>query len=220
MKRRIIGGIMVCAVLAAGIFGVVKKQTYTDITSMENYLDTLQVALLPEQMVEDACKTIEESVPEAPIILKGRAIGEIEHLFYAGRQKIKITQVYKGEGLQADDEIYLNSIHWQVCLWDTPQTVERGFVNVMQEGKEYLVFLSGEIEDIYTDVPVYQIDDTELLMTPMFCYDDMEKTIVETSGETTYVPYSEVKNNEFFGISEYSHEVWGQLKQKMLAKYK
>lgn len=234
MKRRIMPIVTICIVLAAGIFGFVKKQTYTDITSEENYLDSLQAALLSEQMAGNACQMLEEKVEAAPIILKGKPTGKAEHLFSTGRQKIKITQVYKGDGLQTGDEIYVSSDRWQLCLEEELKTVERGFVNVMKEDKEYLVFLSGQVEAHDTDVPVYrfykpsdmnesdELPAPEFIIVPMFCYENMEHSIPELNNDdgNTYVPYPEVKDNEFFGMSEHSFEVWEQLKERLFAEYK
>lgn len=219
MKWRMMFGITIGIILAAGVFGVVKKQTYTNVTSEKNYLDMVQVALLPEQMAENACKMLEESVPKAPIVLKGKAIGEREFLFHQGRQKIKITQICKGEELQKGDEIYLYSEHWRLNLYDEPHTVECGFVNIMKEDKEYLVFLSGQVEDYDTTIPVYKFYEEDLMITPMFCYDEMEEKIPEFDEECTYISYKEVKDNEFFGTSEASYAVWEQLKQTLFAKY-
>lgn len=220
MKRWIMFVITAGAVIAAGIFGFTKRQTYSDTTAEENYMDTLQVALFPDLMIENSCKMIEEGVPDAPIILKGKPIGEMEHLYATGQQKIEITQVYKGDGLQNGDEIYVCSDHWRVILRkDEPRTVERRFVNVMKEDKEYLIFLNGEAAAQCADVPVYKFFEEEFMIVPMFCYENLEENIPEVDEEWTYVPYKEVKNNEFFGMTEYSYEVWNQLKERLFAEY-
>lgn len=96
----------------------------------------------------------------------------------------------------------------------------RSFVNVMKLGKEYLVFLSEETEDIHADVPVYKLCEITFV-PPVFRCDDegVEQKIVAVSEESTYVPYSEVKNNEFFGATEESHRAWEQLKEKIFVQF-
>lgn len=220
MRRRVMLVVTIAAIVLSGIFGYIKKQTYTNITSEEHYLDTLQVALLPEDMVKDGCEQLEKNVSNAPIILKGKASGKMEHLFQTGRQKIKITQVYKGETLQTGDEIYIYSERWLLSLFGNPPSVERGFVNIMQEEREYLLFLSETIEAHDTKTPVYKMYNSDFLIVPMFCYDDMEKTVPEVGGENTYVSYSEVKDNEIFCTTEQAYEIWKQLKRKLFAEYK
>lgn len=237
MKRRTMLIVTVCVVLAAGVFGVVKRQTYTDITKEENYLDKLQVALFPEDMLENTCKIMEKNVEDAPIIFKGEPSGEIEHLFQTGRQKMKVVQVYKGDTIKSGDEIYVYSERWQLCLGEEPESVERGFINVMKEGKEYLVFLSKQMEEHYLDIPVYKtyqpgdMDENkgevgtasyeDFMIAPVFCYENMEHNIPTlVNDENTYVPYSEVRDNEFFGMNENSYVLWEQLKERVLEKYK
>ena len=94
----------------------------------------------------------------------------------------------------------------------------RGFVNIMDTGVEYLVFLTGEVEDLSGDTQVYQLYD-DALIAPVFCYESRSNEIVPTNGETTYVLYAEVKNNEFFGEDETAVEAFEQLKETMLEKY-
>lgn len=221
MKRKILFVITAGIILAAGAFGAVKRQTYTDIASEENYMNQLQVALLPENLSDTACKKIEEKIQRIPIVLKGEAVEEVKHLFGADRQKIRITKVYKGDDLQVGKEIYIASEQWRVILEGELKSAERSFVNVMKVGKEYLVFLSGKTEDIYTDVPVYKLCEITFV-APVFCCNDegIEKKIAAVGEESTYVPYSEVKNNEFFGETEKAHEMWAQLKEKIFAVYK
>ena len=47
MKMRILAGITALVVVGAGVFGVINRQTYTDITNEKNFMEKLQVAELP-----------------------------------------------------------------------------------------------------------------------------------------------------------------------------
>lgn len=221
MKRGILFIITAGVILAAGIWGYSKKQTYTDITSEENYLDKMYVALLPEELTISDCKRLEEEMQHAPIVVKGKAIGTREEVFGTSQQKIEITKVFRGEDLQIGNEIYVCSENDNIIFWDEINTAECSFVNVMKKEKEYLVFLSGEIKTPYIQLPVYKYYGDTLIL-PAMCYDDenMEQKIVPIGKENTYVPYLEVKNNEFFGVTEKAHEAWRQLKDKMFEVYK
>ena len=47
MKKRILIVITILVLIAACILGIVKRQTYTDITREINYMNKLQVAEIP-----------------------------------------------------------------------------------------------------------------------------------------------------------------------------
>lgn len=217
MKRRIRLTVTVVVILAAAIFGGVKKKSYTNIVAGD-YLSTAEVAELPGEMAVSTCKELENQLPEVPVILRVTAIDEIEHFFGGSRQKVVVSEVYRGEEIDAGEELYLYSAHWRLNTTENPAVLGRGFVNIMDTGVEYLVFLMGEVEDLYGDAPVYQLYD-DALIAPVFCYESRNNEIVPTGEETTYVSYAKVKNNEFFGEDETAVEAFEQLKATMLAKY-
>mgnify|MGYP007025194961 FL=1 len=59
----------------------------------------------------------------------------------------------------------------------------------------------------------------ESLFRPVFCYEDIENKIVPVGEENTYVPYKDVKENEFFCTSEEGMKAWQDLKKNMLDRY-
>lgn len=218
MRKRVRYILTVCIILGAAIFGMIKRQSYTDITAEENYLESINVAVLQEELALSSCEEMENVLPGVPMILRVEVTGDIEHLFKVSRQKVRIEQVYKGEGLQGGKEIYVHSDHWQMSLTNEPKSIERGFVNILKPGKEYLLFLSNQSEDLYNELPVYKLYD-ETLIAPVFCYEEVENVPIEASGEHTYIPYAEVKENEFFGETETAIKAWERLKESMFAMY-
>ena len=98
--------------------------------------------------------------------------------------------------------------------WST----ERNFVNVMREGSDYLVFLRDYDKIRWDDCTVYYLDENRVI-APVFCYDDIPNIVIPKSGSDTYVPYSEVRDNEFFAASQAGLDAWLSLKQEMLAAY-
>lgn len=81
-----------------------------------------------------------------------------------------------------------------------------------------MIFLSGKTEDVYSEIPVYKIyDDT--LITPVFCYEEIENKPMKASSEHTYIAYTKVRGNEFFGETEKAIGAWLKLKEKMLMLY-
>ncbi|MBO5056193.1 MAG: hypothetical protein J6C64_07560 [Lachnospiraceae bacterium] len=225
--RRLLSDMKVCCIavsltagviLAAAAFGIVKRQSYTNLAEQGNYMEQLQVAEIPEKLAIRSCSELAEKLPDAPIILRVRAEEEIEHLFQTGRQKVHIQEVYAGESLKTGEEIYLFSEHWRLSLTGEPDSIERGFVNVMEVGTEYLVFAAGQVQGLDTAVPVFELYD-DFLIAPVFCYEDRDNVIVPVGEESTYVPYRDVKNNEFFAETEKALLAWEELKEKMISAY-
>lgn len=218
MRQKLLLLSTVCVFLAAMAFGIVKKQAYTDLVKQEDYLEQLQVAELPETLAEFACANMRQSLPESAIILRVEVTGEIEHLFQADRQKAVIRQVYAGNGLETGEEIYIFSRHWQLVLDGNPDSVERGFVNIMETGTEYLVFAEAVMEDWETDIPLIKLCDN-FIIAPAFCYEERRNVIMPILGDLTYVSYKDVKDNEFFVASEEALQKVEELKKQMLALY-
>lgn len=218
MKLRFLPCLTVCVILAAAVFGGIKRQSYTNLTKEENYLEQLQVAELPEQFAIYSCNELSQALPNSSIILRVSVTGDIEHLFGVSRQKVCVQEVYAGSGLEMGQEIYLFSKHWSLSLDGNPNSIERGFVNIMRVGKEYLVFVSQQAEVLNESIRVYQLYDDSYI-TPVFCYENQSNVIVSPEGETTYVPYAQVRSNEFFAQTEAALEAWDKLKSEMLSAY-
>lgn len=218
MKARYWYIIAMIIVIVISIWGINKKQSYTDITKNEKYLDELYVAELPENIAEATCTEMKNKLPSAENIVRITPIEDVEFLFLLGRQKVRIEEVYQGDVLKTGDEIYLYSDHWCMSLVGEYASVSRGFINVMDTDREYLAFMAGQLEDLNTEIPVYQLYD-DFVIAPVFCYEEIENIAVETEGNTTYVPYSLVKENEFFGETDDVIEQWEELKRKMVQAY-
>lgn len=208
---------------AAALFGMSKRGTYTDIRAQENYMDSLPVAELPEAMAEGVCEQMLERLPDAPIILRVLITGEIEHFAGVGRQKARILQIYAGDGLSVGvgQEIYLYAQSWHLSLSaeeDFVDSVERGFINVLQTGEEYLAFARQEAPALERGVPVIEVWD-DFAVVPVFSYKRHENKVAPVSEENTYVPYTAVKGNEFFATSEKAIKSLEAVKSALLEKY-
>lgn len=208
----------VCVFLAVMAFGIMKKQTYTDLAEQENYLEQLQVAELTENIAGKECAAMQQSLPGAAIILRVEVTGEIEHLFQVDRQKAVIKKVYAGSGLEEGEEIYIFSGHWQLALNGNPDSLERGFVNIMKAGTEYLVFAEELIESEETEILSVKLYD-DFYIAPVFCYEKCQNAVIPITGDTTYVSYKDVADNEFFVASEGALQMVENLKEQMLQLY-
>lgn len=218
MRQKLLLCFTVCVFLAAMAFGIVKKQTYTDLVNQEDYLAQIYVAEFPESVAENACTVMSQSLPDSAIILRVEAAGEIEHSFGSDRQKAIIREVYAGSELEQGEEIYIISRHWQLNFKGNYDSIESGFVNIMEVGTEYLVFAEAVSEDMETGVLLVKLCD-DFLIAPVFCYEERQSVIMPTSGDSTYVLYKDVMDNEFFAATEETLQMMEALKSQMLSLY-
>ena len=61
MKKRILIVITILVLIAACILGIVKRQTYTDITREINYMNKLQVAEIPGDLAVEVCEDMKKN---------------------------------------------------------------------------------------------------------------------------------------------------------------
>lgn len=88
----------------------------------------------------------------------------------------------------------------------------------MEAGTEYLVFAEAVNEDMETGVPLVKLYD-DFHIAPVFRYEEHQNVIMPVSGDTTYVAYTDVMNNEFFVTSEEALQTVENLKSQMLNLY-
>lgn len=218
MKNKVFLIIVASLLGAAAVFGLVFRFSYTNITAEENYLDKLQVGEIPEGICLVDCELLHQSLPEAPLILRVTPVAELEQHFGRSIHKVVVRQTFVSEDVSVGDEIYITANGWRAIIRKDGWSTERNFVNVMREGSDYLVFLRDYDKIRWDDCTVYYLDENRVI-APVFCYDDIPNIVIPKSGSDTYVPYSEVRDNEFFAASQAGLDAWLSLKQEMLAAY-
>lgn len=221
MKSRVITVAVLIVFLAAGVFGIVKRQTYTDITSESNYLDNLNVALIREKSVLSCCDLLYKEIKKLPIVLKVECVEEREYVFSAGHQKVRVKEIFKGKELVKEEEVYLYSGRWGFVFDTQPISAQVCYQELMQPGEEYLVCLTGNTVKIYgEDAIAYEVYG-DLLLQPIFLYGEREHVPVELSesADNTYVPYLNVKGNEMFSDTVAGYKAWLELKEKLFEIY-
>ena len=218
---------MAALTVAAAVYGGYIRTTLTDYTEEGNW-EEYQVAPMPEAAGLDKVRVMREYLPQSPYILRVEVLGDLELTNGIGQQKVKVAQVYAGDGLETGQEFYLYDYAWNVGFFERYKSLERGYVNVLEVGREYLVFLNGKIDTLVSPVPVYRCmegvrlsDDNWIdFMSPIFCYDQMENVPVVYTGDwETGVTYTQGRDNEFFGETEKLIEAWEQMKEEFLQMY-
>lgn len=208
----------IVVIIIAAAWGISKRQSYTNVISNDDFMEQMVVAELPEELASNICNEMEDVLVGAPVILRVKPMKDMEYFFMSGIQSVLVMEVYKGNEIQVGQELYLNFPRWSIVLTEKYDTVQCGFVNVMKENKEYLVFLNNPYEGLNGEKVYPFIVDSYVV--PMFCYMDSENVVVPIDeGSSTYVPYSLVKENEFFVTSENALQALLKLKRHLLDKY-
>lgn len=214
-------------VLAAGVYGGYIRTTLTDYTAGENWAEHFVVAEMPQEVGLEKIRNMAVYLPSSPHILRVEVLGELEMSAGEGQQKVRVAQVYAGEGLEIGQEFYLYHSAWWVSFHEM-NSLGRGQVNLLKVGKEYLVFLEGDVETLYSPLPVYGcVEGVEMpdlgwvdFMAPVFCYDTIPNVAVPFTGEWgSGVSYSQVRENEFFGATDTLIKAWEQMKADFLQMY-
>lgn len=187
----------------------------------------LRVAEFPEALVPTMAEQALKELPESPIIIRATAMAEKDYLFSLNLQKVSVQQVYRGEGIEPGDEVQIAlntkfTINAQTIegMVADEKIAELHFVNEMEEGKDYLIFLGKKIDplDKREQQAIYRV--VESVITPVFGYEERENKIVDVSKSiSTYIDYELVKDNEFFVTSQKTLDGFMELKKQLLAQF-
>lgn len=217
MKCRFCAAVTVLLVFGFGIFGRGKLATYTNVTADPNFINEFSVAEIPTAFAIQDCEVLKKILPESPIILKVTPVDTPEFFFKGWQQKVRIEHVFSGEGLASGSEIYITYDRWKSYV--ARKEMDLSFVNFMKDGVDYLVFLSESIGYTKDGIEVFQLPKDRVIAS-IFSYAVHDNVIYPVSGESTYVPYQEVSNNEFFAVDTEGLDAFLELKNFLMEKYK
>lgn len=209
--------VLILTILASVATGLYKKQSYTNITAETNFMDYFTVAQLDTEMISDNFgEILRGELSNSNIIIRARATGNTTHHYRLNEQYVEILEIYRGDNhLGIGDVVGVISGGWLFFYDD--MSANMGFVNFMEEDGEYLIFLEGKVDTLDPLDNVYAVVDS--IISPVFNYENKDNIIAETEGEMNYVPFSEVKQNEFFVNSNEVLEMLMSLKQDLLVKF-
>ena len=189
--------------------GLMCRQSFTDISQEDKPFDNFEIGLLSENTALNIKEYAENSLENgSSYILKVTPTDKVKFSFLCYTEPVEILEIYKGEDLQIGDEIEIlrDSSH---IFWDLNDTdgINMGFVNLMNESEEYLVFLEKKIEDkpVYKTVPC--------LMSAIFSYSDRDNVVLTDN------KFRNTGNNEFFTSDENALEILESVKSVLIEKY-
>lgn len=215
MYNKLCSILVVVALFITIIIGIIYRQSYTNITAQPNPLENFSVALWDVNIgPPNLMDILRDELPESQFIIRAKSLGQIDYVYKAKKQLVEVLEVYKGDELEVGDVI------WVVAggpLFFEVMTANMGFVNVMEANQEYLIFLEEKIETMNKNEVVYGVPG--FIISPIFSYNDYDHEILSVSEDNRYVPYKEVKDNEFFVSSEEALQALMNLKHDLLQLY-
>ena len=219
--RRILA-LLVLLVVGFGVFGAAKRQTYPETTAQPNYMENLMVATLNQDGCSYILQNLQEKLPRSPIILRVTPTTDLIPIFYAGKQKFVVEEVYAGDSLKVGEEIWVVSGSWCAVIDHQYRQMAFYFVNTPKQGQEYLIFLSRQLKivDGFDPLPVYQLQ-KGVSIDPVFCYNDLDTQVDAPPGQPLdiLVPYREVADQEFFAESQAIMDAMVEAKHALLEQY-
>lgn len=206
----------------------ISRSTITNYMEQEDYTEHLQVAELPENFAISMSEEMKKELPKSNIIMKVYATGKQKYEFQNFQQEVKVEKIYKGNITLEQKTIWVMKPSWCVFAdYDLEREktfdglyTELSFVNYMKPGKEYLLFLDQKVDTLAVKdkTDIYQFSE-DVLITPIFCYEDQNNVVAPARKEFTYVRYAEVAENEFFSTTEKGISAMDNLKNVMINQY-
>ena len=224
MKAKYICVILTIVIVISLCTGFYYKKSYLDFNGEENALDNFAVALIGDEFLQMQLEIMESELDDSNYIMAVRCADTFEYRYACVTQKVEVLSVFKGDNIKEGDEIEIARAGTLLdtgtdSLIDGKYIINMGFVNEMIPGKTYLIFLDRELNTYDDDVQIY-IQSEEIILAPIFCYDEIVNEPKNASDEWgTYIAYRDVKDNEFFVMSDEASEKIGQMKEKLFEKY-
>jgi hypothetical protein len=220
MKIKYVVGVyflIVCILLGIGLYS---KSKYVDLNKEETPLNHFTVGVLSDKLVDVSLEVFEEDLEEKNrMILAVKCIGKSKFYYGCTTQEVEVEKVFKGENIEKGNRIEIRRIS-AIFMPDRIKDNENmyanmEFVNEMQEGKMYLVFLDEKIKNSNIYVP-YE----EGVLKPVFCYDKIKnQPCPSTISEQNATEYENISMNEFFIASQRSIDKVERYKEEILQKY-
>ena len=220
---------------ATFIFGVVFHSELKDygvagMKTMENIPDGVELSCVYGMQPEDEEIYTEEEIGRktgwrgmdtAPVIAIVTPTGKINQSAGSFGQEIKIRKVLRGEeSLSEGDKVYFYKSegfsykeYEEYEQWD-PIVQFEDFTNIMQEGYDYLIFMEESSLNPYQQTKIfYDVPGT-------FDYIRTDGAETETRDEDFQsYDFKDLKEYEFFSISDQITDIMNSVKREILEEY-
>lgn len=218
MRIRWIALVSFIVFLAAAVIGVVERRTYTDIALEENPIEHFQVGVFDDGLISILSREEYEELvrEESGYIVKLRAVSDLQFEFYYMSRMFEVLEVYEGENLSKGEVITIGL--GPLFLSEEPWAANIGFVNKMEKGKDYLIYLGRECEIPNSENRVFMV--AEVSIPPIFPYECGSSTPTEEMGITDLeVDYTKVEDSAYFAKTQEGLDALLTYREHMMEGY-
>lgn len=215
MLNKILSVLTIMGLIIAIVIGIYFRQSYTNITAEANFLEKhFNIAVLENDVYPELAQDMKKELPNSNMIIRAKSLGS-HFKFKCYLQYVEVLDVYKGEELKKGDKIAVGYEERWTLYYENMQA-NLNYINLMQPGEDYLIFLDRKLENPFEN-NIYLVKD--FLVPPIFNYQDKENVIISNVPEDNLIPYEKVKNNEFFVSSNETLQSLMETKHELLKKY-
>lgn len=213
----LIYGCVFCILLGIGIH---TRMSYKDLNDEKEPLNNFVVGLMNTKLVESGVESMSESLEKSNFILAVECKEDVNFKYSCATQNVEVKKIFKGDNISVGDNIDIctvrNLFMSKSMYVQGKPCANMGFVNKMDKGKMYLVFLDKKAEN--TNIFV---TDEELFVKPVFLYDNRKNNVCTPVSKEQYsAKYTDIKNNEFFITSEKGINAMEKYKEELIKEYK
>lgn len=212
----IIYAFVFCILLGIGLN---TRLSYKDFNDEKEPLDNFVVGLMDKKMVESGIEMMSENLDKSNIILAVECKEDVKFRYSCATQKVEVKKIFKGNNINIGKELEICTVKYlfmnKNMQVEGKQCANMGFVNKMEKGKTYLVFLDKRAKN--TNIYVTQDD---IFIKTIFSYENIKNNeCIPISKEQYSIKYADAKNNEFFITSEKGIKAMEKYKQSLIQKY-
>lgn len=217
MKKNIciVTGVVLVIILLS--VGISFRRNIKDTYNTEEGRDNLYIACMEKSLLEMLGYT-KEFLQESKIIIKAKSLGGSEYVYENLKQEVEVQQVIRGgEYISEGDRVYIVGTGERYKNEEGNICVNCKFMNFMQEGEEYLIFIDEKLDwSIEEDIAFYNMNKDALTMQ----YINLNRNQSEVcKKEGKFQLYKDVKQFEFYTNDEEVLKLLNQIKEELIEEY-
>ncbi len=217
-EQKIIWTITAVIVLAAVVFGIITRLSYSNNLNSPEARDEATFSELVENVPKKKTDIL-NNLMKSEIIVKAEATGEALSENDSLRFTLKVTEVYKGN-VALGEEIYLYSPNFFRCLRGEKElrVLQQSVVSPVMQGKEYLIFAKEkEFDEIYSKTVKVRTFLYQNMRYPYFPVEESEKYEIFDKPASEY-RFKDFKNSDYIFISEKQKDAVLELRKAAFEK--
>ena len=223
MRKNIIWIVLICSIVVLIIIGLITKSNYKDFNEKEDAVDDFVVGILPDDLADVQIEKMNNELDECRIIVAAECVKDALFRFGCITERVRVKQVFAGDDIRTGDIIDVGRASSCLFLDESMYVNEKpllnmGFVRGMKKGSTYLIFLEQEKET--NEKYRLFVQPQNLLMAPIFEYGQTDSNVLNSITTDSYHNvYKNIKESEFFLMSEKTIEQMYDLKSDLLTRY-